>query len=299
MTLKQLEAFYWAATCASFATAAERVHLTVSSLSKRLVELEMSLGQPLFDRSGHRATLTAAGERLLPQAVELLRRAEQFRATAGVAEGLQGSCRIGSGELASITWLPRWAAALREAHPQLNISITVDIGEALAQRLERGDLDAAVIAGRTARPSLRCTPLASASFVWCAEPQLARGLRSLDAAAWEGRTLVTLPRGSGITYVLDDWMARARAQPEQTVNCNQWGVVAGLIVSGQGVGILPTGLARGLEQRGRVAVLPSRYKLRQLDYSFHFRNDDPRPLVQVLQRACVATADFGAEGPFF
>ena len=53
MTLKQLEAFYWAATCASFAVAAERLHLSVSSLSKRIAELEDALGRPLFDRSGH------------------------------------------------------------------------------------------------------------------------------------------------------------------------------------------------------------------------------------------------------
>src|SRR5574343_538717 len=66
MTLKQLEAFYWAASCATFAMAAERVHLSVSSLSKRIAELEASLGQVLFDRAGHRAALTEAGTRLLP-----------------------------------------------------------------------------------------------------------------------------------------------------------------------------------------------------------------------------------------
>ncbi|POM21335.1 hypothetical protein CSX04_02771 [Burkholderia cepacia] len=39
-TLKQLDAFYWAATCANFSTAAQRLHLSVSSLSKRINELE-------------------------------------------------------------------------------------------------------------------------------------------------------------------------------------------------------------------------------------------------------------------
>ena len=64
MTLKQLEAFYWAATCRNFAVAAQRVNLSLSSLSKRIAELEASLGQTLFDRAGHRAVLTEAGERL-------------------------------------------------------------------------------------------------------------------------------------------------------------------------------------------------------------------------------------------
>ena len=71
-SIKQLEAFWWAATCTNFATAAERVHLSVSSLSKRISELEASLGHQLFDRSGHRAVLTDEGQRLLPSAREVL-----------------------------------------------------------------------------------------------------------------------------------------------------------------------------------------------------------------------------------
>jgi DNA-binding transcriptional LysR family regulator len=67
MTLKQLEAFYWAATCLNFSVAAERVHLSVSSLSKRIAELEASLGVQLFDRSGRAAELTPQGEQLLPR----------------------------------------------------------------------------------------------------------------------------------------------------------------------------------------------------------------------------------------
>lgn len=61
MTLKQLETFYWATTCINFAVAAKRINLSTSSLSKRISELETSLGLLLFDRSGHRAILTEAG----------------------------------------------------------------------------------------------------------------------------------------------------------------------------------------------------------------------------------------------
>ena len=68
MTLKQIEAFYWAANLGSFSIAALRLHVTQSSLSKRVVELEESVGAPLFDRSGKRAQLTEAGQRLLPLA---------------------------------------------------------------------------------------------------------------------------------------------------------------------------------------------------------------------------------------
>ena len=37
--LKQIEAFYWAANLGSFSIAATRLHVTQSSLSKRIAEL--------------------------------------------------------------------------------------------------------------------------------------------------------------------------------------------------------------------------------------------------------------------
>lgn len=299
MNLRQLEAFYWAAHCTSFAAAAERVHLTVSSLSKRLAELEGSLGQALFDRSGHRAVLTPAGERLLPHAQALLRHAQEVRTLAAGAQGLAGSCRIGSGELTSITWLPRWVSLLRQQHPALSVSVTVGIGEMLAERLDKGELDAAVIAGPAARPALQSAPIGQATFQWCAAPALARRIERLDAQAWAQHTLVTLPRGSGVTHILDEWMDRAKAQPRAVLTCNQWGAAAGLIAAGEGVGMLPGGLAAALQQRKRVKVLPARHKLRPLAYGLHFRHGDPRPLLQALRETCEASADFDAAGPFF
>lgn len=182
MTLKQLEAFYWAATCSTFAMAAERVHLSVSSLSKRIAELETSLGQTLFDRGGHRATLTEAGARLLPLAGGLLQQADRVRQDIGGAPGLRGPCRIGVGELTALTWLPRLVKALHHAHPQLDVSVHVDIGEALAERLDRGELDVAVIAGQSRRASLLCTPMTHANFTWCARPDIAASLGAMDAA---------------------------------------------------------------------------------------------------------------------
>src|SRR5688572_25990047 len=117
MTLKQLEAFYWAATCLNFSVAAERVHLSVSSLSKRVVELEASLGVQLFDRSGRSAVLTPQGEQLLPRIRELLHSASQLQQAAGRTVGLQGRCRLGFGELSGLTWLPKLVQKVAELHP--------------------------------------------------------------------------------------------------------------------------------------------------------------------------------------
>lgn len=299
MTLKQLEAFYWAATCSTFAMAAERVHLSVSSLSKRIVELEMSLGQPLFDRSGHRAALTDAGARLLPQARALLQQAEHLRQDIGQAKGLGGPCRIGVGELTALTWLPRLVNAINEAHPKLELSIQVDIGEALAERLDRGELDVAVIAGRSSRSGLLCTPMTHATFTWCARPDVAARLTAMDAAALQVHTLVTLPPGSGVTHLLDEWLRQIGAQARRRLICNHWGAIVGLLVHSGGIGLLPVGWAAALCGRGILAELDSPVALGALDYALHSRRDDLRPLVQALRDITAHVADFTVTSSVF
>lgn len=299
MTLKQLEAFYWAATCSTFAAAAERVHVSVSSLSKRVVELEMSLGQTLFDRSGHRAVLTDAGTRLLPLAGDLLQQADRLRQEVGDATGLRGPCRIGVGELTALTWLPRLINAIGNKHPKLQVSVHVDIGAALSERLDRGELDVAVIAGQSSRGSLQCIPMTRANFTWCARPDVASSLGSMDAAAVKAHPLVTLPQGSGVTHIIDDWLRRAGAHPARRLTCNHWGAIIGLLVDTGGVGLLPVGWAAALRERGAVTELSSPFVLGSLDYSLHSRRDDLRPLVRELQEITVRVADFSVASSVF
>lgn len=299
MTLKQLEAFYWAATCSSFALAAERVHLSVSSLSKRIAELEGSLGQTLFDRAGHRAVLTDAGARLLPLAGGLLQQADRLQQEMGSASGLRGPCRLGVGELTALTWLPRWVAAIADAHPALEVSVHVDVGAALAERLDRGELDAAVIAGPATRSALTSAPLAHAGFIWCAGAQLAPKLPQMDAAALQQHALVSLPLGSGVNHLIDDWLLQAGARIHRRVVCNHWGAIMGLLAQGMGVGLLPHGWAQALCARGALAALPSPVPLGQLDYALHHRRDDVRPLVGALYALAVEEADFSVSSGAF
>jgi LysR family cyn operon transcriptional activator len=49
----------------SFTRAAEKVHITQSTLSHQIKQLEAELGQELFSRIGKRIVITEAGEMLL------------------------------------------------------------------------------------------------------------------------------------------------------------------------------------------------------------------------------------------
>jgi DNA-binding transcriptional LysR family regulator len=298
MTLKQLEAFYWAATCASFAVAAQRVHLSLSSLSKRICELEDSLGEPLFDRTGHRAVLTEAGSRLVPRVRELLSAADQLRAGVAQRGGLHGPCRFGVGELTALTWLPRLVKRMQQEHPGLAVEPYVNYGEILEQRVEAGELDFAVIAGRSSRSTIASLPIAQARFVWCGAPSVVGRARRLAPALLARWPLVTLPAGAGTTRIVEDWLDTQQAEVAQRITCNHWGAVAGMLAEGVGIGLLPEGWARALQRRGLLRQLRCDPELAPLPYSFQWRRDDTRPLIAAAKQLTAQTADFAAGALF-
>ncbi len=295
MTLKQLEAFYWAATCVNFSVAAERVHLSVSSLSKRVAELEASLGVPLFDRSGRRAELTAQGEQMLPQIRELLRAAAELEQAAGQRQGLTGRCRVGLGELSGLTWLPKLVREASARHPGLLLEPYVDIGQVLEQRLHDGELDLAVLAGPSTRSSLAAERISQVDFAWVAsQPFLDEAGTQDPQALMRDRVLLTLPVGAGGTRVLDQWLACRGLMVNRRLMCNSWGAVAGMVAEGLGFAFMPEQWAQALAARGVLHILPGSDTLEPLHYAVQWRRDDARVLITAMRDIIKGVIDFQA-----
>jgi DNA-binding transcriptional LysR family regulator len=293
MTLKQIEAFYWAATCASFSMAAERLHLSTSSLSKRLVELEDSLGTLLFDRSGHKAALTHAGERFLPRASGLLLAAQETRQSIGAPEMLGSRCTFGVGELSALTWLPQLVAHVGQQLPQLSFEPYVNVGMELDERLRSGQLDCAVIAGRSPHYDLISSEtVGQAHFVWVAAPALVGKTSNFTARLLQDHPVVTLPVGAGTSRLLDEWLMAKNLNAPHRLTCNSWGAVAGLLIEGIGVGFLPESWATLLSRRGDLRVLRATPALAPLTYTFQKRSNDERQMLVSMLAAVRASINF-------
>ena len=284
MTLKQLEAFYWAATCNSFAVAAERLHLSLSSLSKRVAELESSLGVLLFDRSGRSARITPQGEQMLPGIRRLLHSAAELQASVNVSRGLQGHCRLGVGELSGLTWLPRLLMKAAEEHPDLQLSPQVDIGQVLEQRTETGALDCIVIAGPSSRGGLAVERIAQVDFVWVASRDfIARARTDQPQRLIAEQRLITLPEGSGSNRILDQWLEGRNLNLQQRLMCNSWGAVVGMVTEGLGFAFMPRQWAEAAEGAALV-IIGKGSPLPALQYTVQWRRDDARPLITEMRR---------------
>ncbi|KVN83519.1 LysR family transcriptional regulator [Burkholderia ubonensis] len=290
-TFKQLDAFYWAATSANFATAAQRLNLSISSLSKRINELEQAMGRVLFDRSGHRAVLTEDGETLLPAAIRVLESVAALQDAFAQDKGLTGRLSFGVGELSALTWLPRFVAAVQKLHPQLKLEPYVDVGAVLEAKVDAGELDFAVIAGRSSRGSILSQQVTEARFAWMASERLVGSARTLTPALLERHPLVTLPAGAGTTHILDEWLLATGVNHARRITCNNWSALAGMMREGVGIGFLPADWAAAHTDAALVR-LASKPALSPLPYAFQWRRGDMRGLIPSMLALVRQYADF-------
>lgn len=95
MDLLQLRCFVTIAEHLSYRRAAEVMGYSTSHLSQQIRRAERSLGVALFVRSTHRVALTPAGQRILPEARDVLSACERIAAVAqGAARGAVGALDV-------------------------------------------------------------------------------------------------------------------------------------------------------------------------------------------------------------
>lgn len=132
----------------SFAAAAEEMHRVPSAISYTVHKLEEDLDVLLFDRSGHRATLTNAGHYLLEEGRQLLEAANTLaRTTRRVAEGWEASVTIAVNALLPVSALFPAVSAFNELGVPVEIHLLDEVFNGPWDALHTGRAD--LIAGAT------------------------------------------------------------------------------------------------------------------------------------------------------
>lgn len=292
MTLKQLEAFYFAATLGNFALAAQRVHVTQSSLSKRIAELEEWVGAALFSRSGRRAHLTEAGHRLLHVAGQMLDLKESARSASDGPAVLSGTCRFGVSELGALTWLPDFVARVRKDHPRLAVRPHVDLGRRLERQVVRGELDFAIVVGPPETAGVTSHKVADVRFAWMAAPGRLRARKVLTSDDLSQHPVITMTEGSGLTEAFDVWAAAQGLRIERIVASNSLMAIIGLTIADVGLSFLPQAFMRPWVQNGSLITFRSDPPLPTLPYCFIHREDDRRALLPTLLKCVTEVAQY-------
>jgi DNA-binding transcriptional LysR family regulator len=299
MTFKEIEAFYWVAVLGNFSDAALRLHITQSSLSKRVAELESSLGSALFERTTKKVQMTDTGRRMMPVARRMLDLMESLHQEVLGSSHLTGECRFGISELVALTWLPDLVRRVREQHPGLKLKPYVDLALNLEKRVVKGDLDFAVAAGPSEGDTLVGSTVSTVEFAWIAAPGRISPGTVLTPSELSKYPLITMTEGSGLTSTFDRWSRGLGAPIQRTVACNSLMGILALILADTGISFLPTQFVKPWLDKGLLVALQSTPPFPNMDYAFIARVGDGRILVKELQQLVLqSVGTVGWTSPF-
>ena len=142
MEFKDLRCFLAIAREKTISGAAQSLHLTQPTLSRRMLELEAELGKTLFIRGNRKIVLTEEGIFLRKRAQEVLALMAKTEAEFNSSgEHILGEVSVGGGEIEAVRVFARAIKRLHAAHPQITYTLSSANAETTMERLENGLVD--------------------------------------------------------------------------------------------------------------------------------------------------------------
>lgn len=153
METKWLEDFVSLVETRSFSRSAQLRHVTQPAFSRRIQSLEAWAGADLVDRSSYPMRLTAAGETLYPQALEMLQALQATRAMLRThASAGQDVIEFAIPHTLAFTFFPAWVSGLREGFGPLKSRLTaLNVHDAVL-RLTEGSCDLLIAYHHASQP---------------------------------------------------------------------------------------------------------------------------------------------------
>ena len=146
MEIRTLRYFLAVAREENMSRAAEQLHVTQPTLSKALKALEDELGKKLFTRHSFSIALTEEGVLLRNRAEDLITMADKIEQEFLALDDITGGdIYFGLAESYQIRYLAREIREFKKVYPGLRYHITSGDTEQVAEKLDKGLLDFAVI----------------------------------------------------------------------------------------------------------------------------------------------------------
>ncbi len=231
MELRHLRYFLALANSLNFTRAAERVHVTQSTLSHQIRQLEQEIGQPLFERVGKRVLMTDTGHAFVPYARRALQEIDLGLADLKQSrQALTGEVRIGATHTFNQSFIPQCVASFLQRHPTVKVVIEELAADAIAAALQANQLDFGVAYRPEASNSLVFEPLLHEELMLAVgshHPLAQR--RRIRMVELHREPLVLLPDTFATRRLLDECFRAAGATPAIVAEMNTVAAMLGLV----------------------------------------------------------------------
>jgi LysR family cyn operon transcriptional activator len=245
MELRHLRYFRALSDCLNFTRAAERVHVTQSTLSHQIRQLEDELGVALFDRVGRRVMLTAAGEMFLEYCLQALDAIDRgITAINVVSSAVVSELRVGVTQTSNRVLVPQCLARFIELYPGVRVAVEEMSAETINVELRARKLDLGI--------SYRPADSVGASFEPLYDEELVlmvsrrhhfAGRRRVRMAELSGQRLTLLHQGFTTRQLLDRCFGECGASPLVVAEFNTINPMLELVRRTDAATIVAPGLA--------------------------------------------------------
>ena len=232
MELRHLRYFVALAETLSFTRAAERVHVTQSTLSHQIRQLEDEIGQPLFDRIGKKVVTTEAGELFLAHATRALKEVDHGIAllTPG-GSGLTGEVRIGATHTFNIGLIPECVALFLARHPSVRVRVDELSADQIGAKLHAGELDIGIAYKPPGPTDLWFEPLYNEEMVLVvSDSHPFAGRKRLRMVELHQQRLVLLPEYFATRSLLEECFQASGAEPIVVAEMSTIAPMLGLVL---------------------------------------------------------------------
>ncbi|PRY04283.1 LysR family cyn operon transcriptional activator [Pontibacter ummariensis] len=240
MELRQLRYFLRAKELLNFTEAAHSLHISQSTLSQQIKQLEEELNTPLFNRIGKRVTLTEAGELFATYASQSVNKAnEGLLLLKDLNELNVGTISIGvTYGLRSI--LTQAVVRFASEFPRINFRVVYGTSEGLMEELNELELDLILVFNETTKAQhLKYQPLfdSPVTFVTSLTSRLS-GKKSITLEEISQLPLVISTKGDSTSHFIIKAFDRSGLSPKISIEVNDIPTILDLVKSGNWHGIL-------------------------------------------------------------
>jgi LysR family carnitine catabolism transcriptional activator len=241
ITLRQLAAFKAVAKAASFTAAAGELHVSQSSLSRVVADLERSLGFRLMERDTRNVELTPAGAELLRIAGQILNaHAAGMKELERFFQGESGAVVVATLPSVAAVLLPQVISVFRAQRPHCAVHIMDGLERAVLDHVLSGEADIGLTTIGRSSDRLEHHPLVRDRFV-AVLPQDHR-LVSQPVVSWTdlaGESFLAIRRDSSVRRLTDAAFAQVEAPAMPAAEATSVATIGGLVAAGLGVTALP------------------------------------------------------------
>lgn len=241
MELRQLKSFVLIAQWRSFTKAAEFQGYAQSTVTTHINMLECELGVRLFERLGHKISLTTKGSVLLSYAEKVLQLTAEAKTVVTSSDETRGRLTIGIGESIATYRLPKILREYQQRYPKVEIVLKYANCSEIRDFIGSNEVDVGLLIdsiGSQADFTVKIVSCEYMMLLMSPDNPLAQ-LQVITPGDLTRENVIITELGCSFRLNMESMLAKYEVKPHSFLQASGIEAIKQFVINGLGVGILP------------------------------------------------------------